>query len=107
MNASNFDAAIDFSEEEQEYYSSIQEAINSGVAWRLEGFYGRAMMDAIQSGACMLGKEGAQDYYGSYIPSRDEVEEGSKGSYGFVANAYGDEWAERMAALGAKSDIWI
>lgn len=83
---------------EDEYYVSIQNAINSGM-WGLQGSYGRTMMEAINSGACLLGKTRARDYYGNTIPSRDDVKAGTKGSYDFVADAMGVEWADQMAAL--------
>lgn len=83
---------------EDEYYVSIQNAINSGM-WGLQGSYGRTMMEAINSGACLLGKSRARDYYGNIIPSRDDVQAGTKGSYDFVADAMGVEWADQMAAL--------
>lgn len=78
---------------EAEYFCSLQRAINSGTAWSLQGSYGRAMMDAIQSGACMLGPRDAHDYYGNHIPSRDQVQDGSKGSRTFVVANRGEEWA--------------
>jgi hypothetical protein len=59
---------------------SMQDAIDSGLAWKLEGSYGRAAMRAIEDGDCMLGHEGHFDAYGSYVPSRYEVEAGTKGS---------------------------
>lgn len=80
---------------ELDYFLSIQRAINSGM-WGLQGSYGRAMMDAISSGRCMLGQSGARDYYGNYIPSRDQVQEGTKGSYKFVVDAMGEDWADAM-----------
>lgn len=84
--------------EELDYFVSIQRAINSGM-WGLQGSYGRAMMEAINAGYCMLGKNSARDYYGNYIPSRDEVKPGTKGSYEFVADQNGVEWADDMAAV--------
>ena len=83
---------------ESEYYASIQSAINFGM-WGLQGSYGRTMMDAISSGICLLGKSRARDYYGNVIPSRDDVQFGTKGSYEFVADAMGAEWADQMAAI--------
>ena len=80
---------------ELDYYISIQRAINSGM-WGLQGSYGRTMMDAISSGRCLLGKTGARDYYGNYIPSRDEVKEGTKGSISFVEECSGGEWLFEM-----------
>lgn len=84
--------------DEQEYFVSIQKAINSGM-WGLQGSYGRTMMAAIESGQCLLGKSRARDYYGNVIPSRDDVQFGTKGSYKFVADAMGAEWADMMAAV--------
>ena len=65
----------------------LQGLIDSGMAWRLEGSVGRAAMAAIEDGACVLGEVGHRDYWGNYIPSRHEVEQGTKGSL---------EYAERM-----------
>jgi len=84
---------------EIEYYTELQKAINSGVAWSFQGSYGRAMMDAITSGYCLLGREPARDYWGNRIPSRDEVQEGTKGSYQFVADRFGEEWADLLAQV--------
>ena len=84
--------------DEQKYFISIQRAINSGM-WGLQGSYGRTMMAAIEAGQCMLGTSRAKDYYGSTIPSRDDVQAGTKGSYDFVADAMGAEWADMMAAV--------
>lgn len=75
----------------------MQRAINSGSAWSLQGSMGRSMMRAIEDGWCMLGKVGAHDYYGNYIPSRTEVKEGTKGSKGYVANIMGRKYANEMA----------
>lgn len=63
---------------------SMQELIDTGMAWKLEGFIGRQCMAAIENGDAMLGPVGFYDYYGSYIPSRFEVLAGSKGSQEFV-----------------------
>jgi hypothetical protein len=37
-----------------------------------------------------------RDYYGNYIPSRDQVQVGTKGSYKFVSEHMGSEWATKM-----------
>ena len=58
----------------------LQELINSGDAWRLEGSVGRAAMDAIRAGECVLGESGCRDYWGNYVPSRHEVQPGTPGS---------------------------
>ena len=61
-----------------------QKLINSGLAWKLEGSTGRFAMDLIRNGYCYLGVKGHKDYYGNYVPSRFEVETGTKGSLQFV-----------------------
>ena len=99
MLALNDILAIEEPESEEDYFDSLQRAINSGSAWSFQGSYGRAMMDAIESGRCMLGQTGASDYYGNYIPSRYEVEEGTKGSVDYVAMHIGADEANRLAAL--------
>jgi hypothetical protein len=83
---------------EEDYFAAIQRAINAGV-WAFQGSYGRTMMSAIESGHCLLGKNRARDYYGNTIPSRDDVLEGTKGSYDYVVEAMGLEWADQMASL--------
>lgn len=80
---------------ELEYFKSIQRVINSGM-WALQGSYGRTMMDAITSGRCILGTASARDYYGNYIPSRDEVMEGTKGSISYVQDCMGEDWLFEM-----------
>ncbi len=58
----------------------LQDLINSGDAWHLEGSIGRAAMDCIDSGICILGEAGHRDFWGNYVPSRYEVKPGTKGS---------------------------
>ena len=87
------DAGLSF--DELDYYLSVQRAINAGH-WSMEGSYGRAMMAAINSGHCLLGPNAARDAYGSVIPSRDDVKEGTKGSISFVEAAMGGDWLFEM-----------
>lgn len=61
-----------------------QGLIDSGMAWRLEGSIGRFCMNEIEAGHAMLGEVGHFDYWGNYVPSRYEVEPGTKGSQEFV-----------------------
>jgi hypothetical protein len=62
----------------------VQKMINSGICWRLESSVGRYCMDMIRGGYCYLGLKGHRDYYGNYVPSRFEVQKGTKGSIEFV-----------------------
>lgn len=66
--------------------ADLQGLIDSGLAWRLEGFVGRSAMDALRVGACVLPPEPAEDYYGSLVPSYLMVAD-APGSPGSVANA--------------------
>jgi hypothetical protein len=67
-------------ENETDYLEYYQGLIDTGTAWKLEGSIGREAMNLIEQGLCVLGKEGHTDYWGNYVPSRYEVEEGTKGS---------------------------
>jgi len=87
-------------DDEFEYYAAIQEAINDGSPWSLQGSYGRTMMRAIESGHCLLGHFSTRDYFGNEIPSRDDVEEGTVGSYGWVVVCQGKDWADAIKKVG-------
>jgi hypothetical protein len=82
----------------QQYYEAIQRSINAGM-WGLQGSYGRTMMDAIKGGHCLLGQNEANDYWGTRIPSRDQVQAGTKGSFDFVAEQRGEDWAQHMSEV--------
>ena len=99
LNLHDIDTIEDGAETELEYFESIQKAINSGHAWSMQGSYGRVMMDAIQGGYCLLGHERMGDYWGNTIPSRDDVQEGTKGSYEYVVRLQGQEWADMMGDI--------
>ena len=71
---------------ESETNEFFQELIDTGQAWKLNGFYGRQAMAMIRSGQCMLGPVGHKDAYGNYVPAREEVVAGSPGSAEFVLN---------------------
>jgi len=66
----------------QEQYSltKLQDMINSGLCWQMEGHVGRTANQAIEDGACMLPEERHSDYYGSIVPSRIDLKEGTKGT---------------------------
>lgn len=74
---------------EDEQLDALQQLVNDGSAWRLEGAVGRAAMGAIEDGLIALGPEGHHDYWGNYVPSRFEVEPGTKGSAEYVEQRSG------------------
>jgi hypothetical protein len=81
--ASSVNSVIDYEDGQQSHDDTIamfQSMINSGMAWKLQGSYGREAMSLIESGQCILGEVGHNDYYGNYVPSRFEVKAGTKGS---------------------------
>ena len=47
----------------------------------------------------MLGKERAKDYYGNTIPSRDDVQPGTTGSYELVEATHGKAYADELRDL--------
>jgi hypothetical protein len=93
----NIESPDEFTSPES-YYRSIQKAINSGM-WALQGSYGRTMMEAIEQGYCVLGVSPARDGWGNYIPSRDQVQAGTKGSVEYSANLQGEKWAEWVSEV--------
>lgn len=70
---------------------TIQDLIDSGSAWMLEGHIGRQCMRAIEDGVAVLGRTRTRDYWGNTIPARTDVVSGTKGSQLFAHNQQGHE----------------
>jgi hypothetical protein len=91
---------------------TIQDLINSGMAWRLEGAVGRQCMAAIDNGAAILGKTSQRDYYGNRIPSRTEVKSGTKGSVRYANDLRARRGLDRLTGrqydrgLGVTEGEW-
>lgn len=67
---------------QKEYgYDQLQNLIDTGAVWTLEGAFGRSAMDALESGACMLPTSSRRNYYGGTVPSRYQVVPGTTGSF--------------------------
>ena len=62
-------------------YGEMQEMIDSGTAWQLEGSIGREAMRMLEIGACMLPKIPHWDYYGNTVPARQMLKAGTKGTF--------------------------
>jgi hypothetical protein len=58
----------------------LQRLICNGTVWQLEGAAGRAAIEAIRTGRCFLPDKAFKDRYGSNIPARSWVKEGSAGT---------------------------
>jgi hypothetical protein len=78
---------MEYNESDKRVY---QRLVNSGQAWMMEGAVGRTAMSLIEQGEIVLGEQGHRDYYGNYVPSRHEVEPGTKGSVEYVARTQGE-----------------
>jgi len=59
---------------------NVQNLINSGQAWLMDGKTGRRAMEYLKSGACYLPLMEYYDYWGNHIPSRTKVPKGTSGS---------------------------
>lgn len=88
----------DGSDDEFEVVSSIQRLINAGQ-WALQGSFGRTMMAHIEAGDVLLGHNRAKDYWGNIIPSRHDVQDGTKGSFDYVAARHDLDYAEALAGI--------
>ena len=66
--------------------ATLQEMIDSGLAWRLEGRVGRAAMNALKIGAVVLSAVEHTDAYGDPVPSYEDILD-EIGAPGSVANA--------------------
>jgi len=60
--------------------TGTQKGINTGEIWKFEGSVGRFAMEMIEGGVCFLPEERTQDYYGNVIPSRNDLQPGTKGT---------------------------
>jgi hypothetical protein len=58
----------------------LQHLIDSGEGWQSEGALGRAIVQALEDGTCVLGPRAHRDYHGNVVPARGDVETGAKGS---------------------------
>jgi hypothetical protein len=71
--------------------AEMQEAINTGMAWKMEGSVGRRAMELLRTGACVLPKTAVVDVYGNRVPSRDELVSGTLGTFENAVNFWSDD----------------
>jgi len=61
--------------------TDTQNGINSGDIWKFEGSIGRMIMQLLEDGVVMLPKEPTYDYYGTQLPARQWLKDGTKGTF--------------------------
>jgi hypothetical protein len=83
----------------------LQSMINKGEVWRLAGYYGRLTVASLENGHQMLAKKPITDYYGNHVESRTEVDPGSPGSYEYVKEIMGQEYADMMATVDEEYSV--
>lgn len=71
--------------------AEMQEAINTGMAWKMEGSVGRRAMELLRTGACVLPKTAVVDVYGNRVPSRDDLVSGTLGTFENAVNFWSDD----------------
>lgn len=75
-----YEALYDEDVTEDEFLDTYQELVNNGMAWKMEGSVGRTADDLLEARKIGLGETGHKDFYGNYVPSRYEVQAGTKGA---------------------------
>ena len=58
----------------------LQNLIDNGEGWQTESDIGRAIMQALEDGTCVLGPVARRDYHGNVVPARRDVAPGAKGT---------------------------
>lgn len=71
-------------------FDNMQSMIEAGTVWHMEGSMGRSAMVLLESGACFLPTEPHMDYWGNVVPSRDALEDGTKGTLGNAIRFWGE-----------------
>ena len=67
---------------QKEYgFAEVQQNINSGICWKMEGSVGRYSMSLLEVGVCMLPLKSNRDAYGNTVPSRKDLKSGTKGTF--------------------------
>lgn len=61
-------------------YDKMQNIIETGMVWHMEGAMGREAMDLLRVGACFLPDKAYRDLYGNRVPSRNDLAKGTLGT---------------------------
>lgn len=91
--------------QEQYGLSEMQEHINSGQAWLMDGKTGRKAMEYLSIGACILPLKAHYDYWGNEYPSRTKVNAGDLGSLK-NSKLFWSDTEKYTAYLSNSEEIW-
>lgn len=69
----------------------MQDWIDKGYAWSMEGAVGREAMRGLESGMYFLPNQSFTNPYGQHIPSREEIRIGTEGSLDNAYDFYQDD----------------
>lgn len=69
----------------------MQDWIDKGYAWSMEGAVGREAMRGLELGMYFLPNQSFTNPYGQHIPSREEIRIGTEGSLDNAYDFYQDE----------------
>lgn len=69
----------------------MQDWIDKGYAWSMEGAVGREAIRGLESGMYFLPNQSFTNPYGQHIPSREEIRIGTEGSLDNAYDFYQDE----------------
>lgn len=60
----------------EQFKALWQYGVDTGIVWRLQGWYGRTAQDLLNSGYIKYPKQRTKDYYGNPIPTLKEAKQG-------------------------------
>ena len=63
----------DYGLTKEQYLKVWEHYINTGLVWKMQGWYGRNAQQLLQQGLVKFPKGKTYDYYGNQIPTRAEV----------------------------------
>ena len=82
----------------------LQNLIDNVEGWQSESELGRATVQALEDGTCVLGPVAHRDYHNNVVPARKDVEPGAKGSIEY-ANRLRAERGAKLLVEGADGSV--
>lgn len=73
--------------DKSDYLSAWQYLIDTGHAWKLQGYYGRTAIHLMKQGYCKPAPVRHTDYWGNLVPSSNDGYFDSKGNWVWTEDA--------------------